>query len=117
MLSNYPGVKDKSRVRKILQGTAKLEFWETYDNREIFGAFDQANTYLRELNKVGGSEDKEESVLDDAVSDESVSEEELASTDSTVVEEEAETDDLLADMSGDDSTMADGEEEGRAIFY
>jgi SecD/SecF fusion protein len=43
-----PGVKDKTRVRKILQGTAKLEFWEVYDNREIFKGFEDANTYLRE---------------------------------------------------------------------
>jgi SecD/SecF fusion protein len=31
-----PGVKDKERVRKVLQSTANLEFWETYDNEQVF---------------------------------------------------------------------------------
>jgi SecD/SecF fusion protein len=30
-----PGVKDKARMRKLIQGTAKLEFWETYNNTEL----------------------------------------------------------------------------------
>jgi SecD/SecF fusion protein len=41
-----PGVKDKDRVRKVLQSTANLEFWETYDNTEIGPLLDQANTPL-----------------------------------------------------------------------
>ncbi len=41
-----PGVKDKDRVRKVLQSTANLEFWETYDNSEIGPILDQANTAL-----------------------------------------------------------------------
>src|SRR5690606_8184801 len=36
ILVELPGVTDKERVRKLLQGSAKLEFWETYDNLEIF---------------------------------------------------------------------------------
>ncbi len=36
ILVELPGVREKERVRKILQGTAKLEFWETYDVREVF---------------------------------------------------------------------------------
>ena len=35
ILIELPGVKDKERVRKLLQGTANLEFWETYDNKDI----------------------------------------------------------------------------------
>ncbi|RYE20229.1 MAG: protein translocase subunit SecDF [Sphingobacteriales bacterium] len=31
-----PGVKDPERVRKLLQGSAKLEFYKTYDNREVY---------------------------------------------------------------------------------
>ncbi|MEX1132976.1 MAG: protein translocase subunit SecDF [Flavobacteriales bacterium] len=41
-----PGVKDKERVRKVLQSTANLEFWETYDNSEIGPILDQTNTAL-----------------------------------------------------------------------
>jgi SecD/SecF fusion protein len=36
ILVELPGVKEPERVRKLLQGTAKLEFWETYDNAEVF---------------------------------------------------------------------------------
>lgn len=44
-----PGVKEKDRVRKLLQGTAKLEFWETYDNREVYPFLAEANTLLKDL--------------------------------------------------------------------
>ena len=47
ILVELPGVKDPERVRKLLQGTAQLEFWETYENAEILGAIDQVNTYLK----------------------------------------------------------------------
>jgi SecD/SecF fusion protein len=43
-----PGVKDKDRVRKVLQSTANLEFWETYDNTEVYPALEAANTRLRD---------------------------------------------------------------------
>jgi SecD/SecF fusion protein len=41
-----PGVKDKERVRKVLQSTANLEFWETHDNSEIGPILDRANEAL-----------------------------------------------------------------------
>ena len=41
-----PGVKDKERVRKVLQSTANLEFWETYDNTEVGPVLDKVNTSL-----------------------------------------------------------------------
>jgi SecD/SecF fusion protein len=46
ILVELPGVKDKARVRKLLQGSANLEFWETYDNQEIGGLLEQANKRL-----------------------------------------------------------------------
>jgi SecD/SecF fusion protein len=42
-----PGVKDKERVRKVLQSTANLEFWETYDNVDVYPALESANERLR----------------------------------------------------------------------
>ncbi len=48
-----PGVKDKERVRKVLQSTANLEFWETYDNTEVYPALEAANTRLRDKLKLG----------------------------------------------------------------
>ncbi|MBN2481261.1 MAG: protein translocase subunit SecDF, partial [Bacteroidales bacterium] len=34
ILVELPGVEEKERVRKLLQGSARLEFWETYDNTD-----------------------------------------------------------------------------------
>lgn len=49
ILVELPGVKDPERVRKLLQGTASLEFWETFDNSEVYSALMQANARLREI--------------------------------------------------------------------
>ena len=49
ILVELPGVKEPERVRKLLQGTASLEFWATYDNAEIEGFLAEANAKLAEL--------------------------------------------------------------------
>ncbi len=49
ILVELPGVKEPERVRKLLQGTASLEFWETYENSEIFPYLQEANTRLGEI--------------------------------------------------------------------
>ncbi len=49
ILVELPGVKDKQRVRKLLQGTANLEFWETYENAEIVQKLIDADTKLGDL--------------------------------------------------------------------
>lgn len=46
-----PGIKDPKRVRKLLQGTAALEFWETYENSEYYPYLEQANIELRTINE------------------------------------------------------------------
>src|SRR4030095_3073870 len=38
-----PGIKDKERVRKILQTTANLQFWETYTYPEVVGALQKVD--------------------------------------------------------------------------
>ncbi|MCJ7819701.1 MAG: protein translocase subunit SecDF, partial [Bacteroidales bacterium] len=52
ILVELPGVKDPERVRKLLQGTANLEFWETYENGEIINYLVQANDYLKSIQAV-----------------------------------------------------------------
>ncbi len=49
ILVELPGVKDPERVRKLLQGTANLEFWETYDNQEVYPLLEKANEVLAQL--------------------------------------------------------------------
>lgn len=46
ILVELPGIKDPKRVRKLLQGTAQLEFWETYNFNEIAQYFAEANEIL-----------------------------------------------------------------------
>ena len=43
ILIELPGIKDPKRVEKLLQGSANLEFWETYELSEILPALAQIN--------------------------------------------------------------------------
>ena len=49
ILVELPGVKEPERVRKLLQGTASLEFWTTFDNSEIYPYLLEANNTLSQL--------------------------------------------------------------------
>lgn len=49
ILVELPGVDEPARVRKLLQGTAKLEFWETFDNPEAFKYLSTANDVLKKV--------------------------------------------------------------------
>ncbi|HPE78257.1 MAG TPA: protein translocase subunit SecDF [Draconibacterium sp.] len=49
ILVELPGVKDQARVRNLLQGTAMLEFWETYENQEVFQYLLAANQKIKEM--------------------------------------------------------------------
>ena len=51
ILVELPGVKEPERVRKLLQGTAQLEFWLTHDNTEVTKDLIAADTYLGSINK------------------------------------------------------------------
>jgi len=46
ILVELPGIKDPERVRKLLQGTAQLEFWETFDFKELAQNFVDADKML-----------------------------------------------------------------------
>ncbi|MCR4910551.1 MAG: protein translocase subunit SecDF [Bacteroidales bacterium] len=49
ILIELPGVKEPERVRKLLQGTASLEFWTTFENSEILPYLEEANETLAQL--------------------------------------------------------------------
>ena len=49
ILVELPGVKEPERVRKLLQGTASLEFWTTYTANTIAPMMMQANNTLAEI--------------------------------------------------------------------
>ena len=46
IMVEMPGVKDPERMRKLLQGSANLEFWETYNAQEVASYLAQINTRL-----------------------------------------------------------------------
>jgi SecD/SecF fusion protein len=83
ILIELPGVKEPERVRKLLQGSANLEFWETYDLTEIA-------TNLIEVDRVLASKRQEESPEQEAVA----------------VEETKETVEQAVPMSEQDSLLA-----------
>ena len=49
ILVELPGVKEPERVRKLLQGTASLEFWPTFNYSEVKVYLDEANALLAEI--------------------------------------------------------------------
>ncbi len=55
ILIELPGVKEPERVRKLLQGTASLEFWRTYDYQEIEQYIIEADAVIAEVLNVEDS--------------------------------------------------------------
>ncbi len=78
ILVELPGVKEPERVRKLLQGTASLEFWETFTNQEITGYLAEANAKLAEILADDASETPAEEAK--PAGEESVVESEIAQT-------------------------------------
>ena len=58
ILIELPGVKEQARVRKILQSTASLEFWETYNISDIYKGLEEANTVIKNKLETEKSEAK-----------------------------------------------------------
>jgi SecD/SecF fusion protein len=74
ILVELPGVKEPDRVRKLLQGTARLEFWETWENKDVFD-------YLNKVNDALKTSEKKDSLLSTLTGDTTLT----ASTDSMAV--------------------------------
>ena len=88
ILVELPGVKEPERVRKLLQGSANLEFWETYKLPEIYQQLVAADNALATLlNKDAQTE--ETATTEEAPAAEA----QPAATDST-----SNTDSLLAEL-------------------
>ncbi len=117
ILVELPGVKDPRRVRKLLQSTARLEFWETYDfkNPKIYNAVQQADVVTR---KYYSGQLKEEvttdsTELEEVVEDMAITEEVIEATDSTSDEltlddVSDESDDLVVDENIEADEKTDG---------
>lgn len=106
IIVELPGVKDKTRVRKILQGTAKLEFWDAFQNHEIFPLLDRANNILRATYKTEKSDDEEKA--GEIAADSTVATDSTLAQNTDVIEgdstKEESLEDLLNSEEGLDST-------------
>ena len=71
IMVELPGIKEPERVRKLLQGSANLEFWETYDAPQVAPYLSQLNAALRNGGAVANATD---SVAADTVAAEQVAE-------------------------------------------
>ncbi|MBQ5482429.1 MAG: protein translocase subunit SecDF [Bacteroidales bacterium] len=83
ILVELPGVKEPERVRKLLQGTASLEFWETYTSQELQPYLQELNETVRmQLEALEGTEADEQPAVEQpkAASDTSSLEAELAAS-------------------------------------
>ena len=103
-----PGVKDPERVRKLLQGTANLEFWETFENSEVFPALQEVNKKIKEIKDAEAalkkSEVKDEQEVVKPVADENA-------------EVEASEEDELLDLIKSETSSTDLNEDDWAKEY
>lgn len=95
ILVELPGVKDQARVRNLLQGSAMLEFWETYENQEVYQYLLAANQKIKEM----------QATTEIAVADSAAASAETAVANSTNTTESLldEMNDATADTSGVDN--------------
>lgn len=99
ILIELPGVKEPERVRKLLQGSANLEFWETYEFGDIYQSIIEANNIIRDLN---AKEEAEKSQSDDTVSKESKTDEKAKTPELKTKEDE-----LLSKVQAEDTTKTE----------
>ena len=82
ILVELPGVKDPARVKKLLQSTAELQFWNMYEGSEVLPFLVAANEKLRDIVEAEKPATEEVSALD--LSDLNIE----GDADSALVEEE-----------------------------
>ncbi|MCY1722683.1 protein translocase subunit SecDF [Prolixibacteraceae bacterium Z1-6] len=76
ILVELPGVKDQNRVRNLLQGTAMLEFWETYENQEVYQYMLQANDKIKQIEDAAVKTDATPEAKEEITTEESTESEE-----------------------------------------
>ena len=69
ILVELPGVKEPERVRKLLQGTASLEFWTTFDNQEIYPYLVDANALLAQIQAADEAEPATDAETEEAAAE------------------------------------------------
>lgn len=98
ILIELPGIKEPERVRKLLQGSANLEFWETYEASELL-------PMLAQINREFASGAQAEEVAE-------VAEEEVAAEEAPAAEG-----DELAELLGDSTAAAEADQAAQIAEY
>ena len=96
IMVEMPGIKEPERVRKLLQGSANLEFWETYNSQEIAPLLSQLNQ------KYAATGGETEEVVTDSV----------AAADTTAT---ANTNDLAAKLAKKNDKAVDAKAKAEAL--
>ena len=80
ILFELPGANDVERIKKLLQGTAQLEFWDAFKGEEFIQFIVQANEFVKNI-----EESSDESIVDSKQDQEETSEiEELLGSETQV---------------------------------
>ena len=108
ILIELPGIKEPERVRKLLQGSANLEFWETYDLSEILPQLAQINNEYAKINEATENATETEEAQEVAEAQPQVAQ---AATDSSDVE------DLLDEIATDSAAQAEVNQEQAVENY
>ena len=58
IMVELPGIKEPERVRKLLQGSANLEFWETYNSTEVLPILQSVDVKLASIQKANAGEEE-----------------------------------------------------------
>lgn len=104
-----PGIKEPERVRSLLQGSANLEFWETYDEKEIHQALLAANTVIRDSIANAQSEPASTTSVTDSAA--------LAQAGTAATETAAELDSLIDDSIADGKEVAENAVDNDAEYF
>ncbi len=95
IMVELPGVKDQERVRDLLQGTANLEFWETYNNTQVYTYLLQANEVIYGIEKAQKELEKSEEAVVEV--EETVTEEPTEETEELSLLDQLESDSITQD--------------------
>ncbi|MFP4621340.1 MAG: protein translocase subunit SecDF [Bacteroidales bacterium] len=114
ILVELPGVKDQERVKDLLQTTANLEFWETYENPQLYEHLEQANETIRQVRAAQEKLDQdsiEEESGEDIMAESSEEEQETAAQDTageqSLLQQIEEEDTSQQDTTGRQQQMAE----------
>ena len=112
ILIELPGIKEPERVRKLLQGSANLEFWETYELSEILPQLAQINNEYARMNEAteNATEAKEEQETVTENATETV-------TDNQTAAENADLADLIEGVAADSTVQEDANQKQAVENY